>query len=76
MAEVEPAPDDLVITQRTPPPVDDRAVAAELPVHVIDDGNAAHPLVVIGDSLSHGFKSGAIHDTSLSWPAQSLTQWG
>ena len=70
MVQVEPAPDDLVITWRTPPPVDDRALAAELPVQVTDDGKAAHPLVVIGDSLSHGFKSGAIHDTSLSWPAQ------
>lgn len=30
---------------------------------------ALNRLVVIGDSLSHGFKSGAIHDTHLSWPA-------
>jgi len=28
-----------------------------------------HRLVVLGDSLSHGFKSFAIADTHLSWPA-------
>lgn len=29
----------------------------------------AHPIVVIGDSLSQGFMSGAIHRPDLSWPA-------
>ncbi|WP_375478561.1 hypothetical protein [uncultured Jatrophihabitans sp.] len=76
MVRVEPAPDDLVITRRTPPRIDDRALAAEIPVQVVDDGEAAHPFVVIGDSLSHGFKSGAIHDTSLSWPAQAAAAMG
>ncbi len=28
-----------------------------------------HRLVVIGDSLSHGFQSGAVYNTDLSWPA-------
>jgi hypothetical protein len=70
VTEVEPAPDGLVITLRTPPRIDDRALSTELPVQLVDDGESTHPLVVIGDSLSHGFKSGAIHDTSLSWPAQ------
>lgn len=29
----------------------------------------AHPLVTIGDSLSHGFQNGAIFNTKYSWPA-------
>jgi len=29
----------------------------------------AHRLVVVGDSLTHGFQSGAIHNTHLSYPA-------
>src|SRR3954469_10520018 len=28
-----------------------------------------HRLVAIGDSLTHGFQSGAIFNTDLSWPA-------
>jgi len=32
------------------------------------EGNAAHKLVTIGDSLTMGFKSMAITDTKLSWP--------
>jgi len=30
---------------------------------------SAHPLVVIGDSLSQGFMSGAVHRTELAYPA-------
>lgn len=32
-------------------------------------GTPRNRLVVVGDSLSHGFKSGAVHDTHISWPA-------
>jgi hypothetical protein len=32
-------------------------------------GTPPHPLVVLGDSLSHGFQSGAIYNTDISWPA-------
>jgi hypothetical protein len=28
-----------------------------------------HPLVTVGDSLTHGMSSGAVFDTRLSWPA-------
>ena len=32
-------------------------------------GRPANRLVTIGDSLTHGFMSGAIFRTDLSWPA-------
>ncbi|MDO8145192.1 hypothetical protein [Isoptericola sp. 178] len=32
-------------------------------------GTPPHRLVAIGDSLTHGFQSGAIFNTDLSWPA-------
>ncbi|WP_369138158.1 hypothetical protein [Modestobacter versicolor] len=32
-------------------------------------GVPPHRLVVLGDSLSHGFQSGAVYNTDLSWPA-------
>ena len=32
-----------------------------------------HRLVVIGDSLSHGFQSGAIYNTDISYPALIVT---
>lgn len=33
------------------------------------DGNPSNRLVTIGDSLTHGFQSGAIYNTGLSYPA-------
>lgn len=32
-------------------------------------GTPPHRLVVIGDSLSDGFQSGAVYNTDISWPA-------
>ncbi|SFK55083.1 hypothetical protein [Geodermatophilus ruber] len=32
-------------------------------------GTPPHRLVVLGDSLSHGFQSGAVYHTDVSWPA-------
>ena len=32
-------------------------------------GTPPHRLVVLGDSLSHGFQSGAVFNTDISWPA-------
>src|SRR5689334_15865852 len=32
-------------------------------------GTPPHRLVVLGDSLSHGFQSAAIFNTDISWPA-------
>ncbi|MBA8793792.1 hypothetical protein FHX74_001397 [Friedmanniella endophytica] len=40
-----------------------------LPVQRASGPEPRHRLVTIGDSLTHGFQSGAIHNTDLSWPA-------
>ena len=35
-----------------------------------------HRLVTVGDSLTHGFMSAAIHRTDLSWPAITAFELG
>ncbi len=60
----------------TPASVDIRSDAKEpawdptlgVPVSVPPGGSPRHRLVTIGDSLTHGFQSGAIHNTDLSYP--------
>ena len=42
---------------------------ADVPRPKPADDQLKHRLVVIGDSLSHGFQSGAIFNTELSYPA-------
>ena len=39
-------------------------------------GEPTHRLVTIGDSITHGFMSGAIFRTDLSWPAVIATELG
>ncbi len=60
-------PASVVVTLEPAPPVasNDLGIAVALPAK---KGNAPHPLVTIGDSLTHGFQSGAIFNTDLSWP--------
>jgi hypothetical protein len=63
----------------TPEDVVERAAADDQRVPVFDprvgrgpvpaSGGAAQRLVVLGDSLSHGFQSAAIFNTGRSWPA-------
>jgi hypothetical protein len=45
----------------------------DIPVTVDSSAEPAHRLVVIGDSLSHGFQSGAVFHTRYSWP--SIVAW-
>jgi hypothetical protein len=40
-----------------------------IPVEIVWQGTAAHRLVTIGDSLTHGFASGAVYQTDLSYSA-------
>jgi hypothetical protein len=40
-----------------------------VPVDITPEGDPPNRLVVIGDSLSHGFQSGAIFNTDISYPA-------
>jgi hypothetical protein len=68
MAPVREAiPDTVEIRSAPRVPV----VAADLGIGVDNDrvGTPRHRLVTIGDSLTHGFQSGAIFNTDLSFPA-------
>jgi hypothetical protein len=60
-------PDDLEITHtaREPETRSDLGV----PFKVETKGSPRHRLVTVGDSLTHGFQSGAIFNTDLSYPA-------
>src|ERR1700730_4069101 len=60
-------PSTVVVTMAAPPPVG--APDLGIPVTAGLRASAKHPLVTIGDSLTHGFQSGAIFLTDLSWPA-------
>lgn len=67
-----PTPETVEITFQAREPVP--TLQADLEIDVArpegaDGGVAPHRLVVLGDSLSHGFKHGAVFDTHLSWPA-------
>jgi hypothetical protein len=63
------APANLQIRWEAPEPL--LPEEADLGVEVTPNKypEATHRLVTIGDSLTHGFKSAAINETQLSWPA-------
>jgi hypothetical protein len=64
----EPIPDDVVITSKARRPVWDSTVGIEIPAKPAR-GTPVNRLVTIGDSLTHGFQSGAIYNTDISYPA-------
>lgn len=61
-------PDDVEITRHPREPVWDPAVGVDR-VPVETRGAPPHRLVTIGDSLGHGFQSGAVFHTDVSFPA-------
>jgi len=61
-----PIPDDVVIRSEARKPVTDPTLG--ISVSVNRTGTPRHRLVSIGDSLTHGFQSGAIFNTGLSYP--------
>jgi hypothetical protein len=63
-----PIPEDVVITNVAREPVTDSTVGVALTPPPAR-GTPRHRLVAIGDSLTHGFQSGAIFHTDLSYPA-------
>lgn len=67
----ENTPTDVIVTDvgraRILDPTLGVALGAPIPT---PPGPVAHPLVTIGDSLTHGMTSGAVYRTDLSWPAQ------
>ena len=68
---------DVLRDPRTPPDVEIRMEAREpvtdpslgIPVDLPPAAMPSHRLVAIGDSLTHGFQSGAVFRTDLSYPA-------
>jgi hypothetical protein len=61
-------PDDVEITNEARTPVWESSVGVDLPPRD-QRGTPRHRLVTIGDSLTHGFQSGAVYNTDLSYPA-------
>ncbi len=61
-----PIRDDVVIRPEARKPVTDPTLG--ISVSVNRTGTPRHRLVSIGDSLTHGFQSGAIFNTGLSYP--------
>jgi hypothetical protein len=59
-------PASVKITAEARKPEDDPTLGVS--VAPPDGSRAAHRLVTIGDSLTHGFQSGAIYNTQISWP--------
>ena len=67
VAKREPIPADLEIHYKPRRPEFDPTLSIE--VEVDRSGSPRNRLVTIGDSMTHGFMSGAIFRTDLSWPA-------
>lgn len=59
-------PKEVDIRTEAPHPVDDPTLGIVVPP--TPGGRPRNRLVTIGDSLTHGFQSGAIFATDLSWP--------
>lgn len=68
MSGSQPIPEDVIVTDTAREPETDSTVGVgvQLPEAA---GSPKNRLVVIGDSLSHGFQSGAIFHTDISYPA-------
>ncbi len=72
----EQIPGEL-LDSKTPPEVEIRITPREpvtdptlgVPVELEAKGTPPHRLVAVGDSLTHGFQSGAIYNTDWSYPA-------
>ena len=60
-------PKEVRIRTKTREPETDPTLGVA--VKVVRTGTPRHRLVTIGDSLTHGFQSGAIYNTDLSYPA-------
>jgi hypothetical protein len=70
----EPVPDTVRVT-RTPRKPETRSDLG-IEVGVDAAGTPANRLVAVGDSLTHGFQSGAIYNTDISFPAIIASELG
>ncbi|MDQ3675369.1 MAG: hypothetical protein M3401_00985 [Actinomycetota bacterium] len=68
-------PPDVEITNEARRPVDDSTLGVAVQPRATA-GKPRHRLVAIGDSLTHGFKNLAVHDTRLSYPAMIARELG
>ncbi len=66
-------PPEVNVTAEAAPPFDDPTVGIDLgapnAAAPLAPTDPAHPLVTMGDSLTHGVSSGAVFRTDVSWPA-------
>ena len=71
-------PKEVEIRAEAPPPVADGTFGIPVELDVRDGPAPVNRLVTIGDSLTHGFKSFAVSDTELSYPAMiaGALGWG
>ena len=67
MPDDPPVPDDVDVRRVPRVPVDDPTLG--IAVEVPRSGRPLHRMVTIGDSLAHGFQSGAVFHTDLSFSA-------
>jgi hypothetical protein len=74
MADQRETPDEVQIRTSPREPVTDPTLGIDLPRPPARQ--AEHRLVTIGDSLTHGFMSAAVHRTDLSWPAIAAYELG
>src|SRR5438105_1827157 len=83
IGEADNVPDEFK-DPKTPPDVRVRLQARKpetdptlrLPLPRPEGPAGRHRLVVLGDSLSHGYQSDAIFNTDLSWPAMIAAELG
>ena len=70
----EPVPKDVKVTKTPRTPVWDSTVNKDVQLEA--RGTPRNRLVTIGDSLTHGFQSGAIFKPDLSYPALIARELG
>src|SRR5680860_1220022 len=74
MANQRATPDEVQISPSPREPVSDPTLGIEVPRGAAV--STKHRLVTVGDSLTHGFMSAAVHRTDLSWPAITAYELG
>ncbi|MDZ8088481.1 MAG: hypothetical protein RMY16_23395 [Nostoc sp. DedQUE12b] len=73
---LENAPEEVKNVLSTEPRQPEKDPTLGIPVSVNREGSPRHRLVTIGDSLTHGFQSGAIFNTKLSYPMLIAREMG
>ncbi|WP_026734119.1 hypothetical protein [Fischerella sp. PCC 9605] len=74
LSEERKTPSDVQVQFEARKPIIDPTLG--IPVNVKKVGTPQHRLVTIGDSITHGFQSGAIFNTRLSYPAIIAREMG